>query len=107
MVQPNILSPWLQRYVYLPTQHTIGSGPYVTTLNQTIPYYDKMVSMIPIGRAIPSIPEYPQIAEHIRQAIYEVEHGIKSPVQAINDAAQVCKGFGMVAHFEIILLTIK
>jgi multiple sugar transport system substrate-binding protein len=87
MVQPNILSPWLQRYVYLPTQNTIGSGPYSTTLNQTIPYYDKMVSMIPIGRARPSIPEYPQIAEHIRQAIYEVEHGIKTPVQAINDAA--------------------
>ena len=87
MVQPNILSPWLQRYVYLPTQNTIGSGPYATTLNRTIPYYDKMVSMIPIGRARPSIPEYPQIAEHIRQAIYEVEHGIKSPVQAINDAA--------------------
>jgi multiple sugar transport system substrate-binding protein len=87
MVQPNILSPWLQRYVYLPTQNTIGSGPYATTLNHTIPYYDKMVSMIPIGRARPSIPEYPQIAEHIRQAIYEVEYGIKSPVQAINDAA--------------------
>jgi multiple sugar transport system substrate-binding protein len=87
MVQPNILFPWLQRYVYVPTQNTIGSGPYSTTLNQTIPYYDKMVSMIPIGRARPSIPEYPQIAEHIRQAIYEVEHGIKTPVQAINDAA--------------------
>ncbi|HJT48055.1 MAG TPA: hypothetical protein VJ729_07710 [Nitrososphaeraceae archaeon] len=52
-----------------------------------MPYYDKMVFMIPIGQARPSIPEYPQIAEHIRQAIYEVEHGIKSQVQDINDAA--------------------
>ena len=87
MLQPNILSPWLQRYVYLPTQNTIGSGPYATPLKQSIPYYDKMVSMIPIGRARPSIPEYPQIAEHIRQAIYEVEQGVKSPTQAMNDAA--------------------
>ena len=58
-----------------------------TTLNQTIQYYDKMVSMITIGPPRPSISEYPQIAEHIRQAIYEVEHEIKTPVQAINDAA--------------------
>src|SRR5918912_598537 len=34
-----------------------------TTLNQTIPYYHKMVSMIPIGPPRPSISEYPQIAE--------------------------------------------
>jgi multiple sugar transport system substrate-binding protein len=87
MVQPNILSPWLQQYAYIPTQNTIGSGPYSIPLNQTIPYYDKMISMIPIGRARPSIPEYPLIAEHIQQAIYEVEHGIKNPVQALNDAA--------------------
>jgi multiple sugar transport system substrate-binding protein len=87
IVQPNILSPWLQRYAYLPTQNTIGSGPYSAPLKQTIPYYDKMVSMIPIGRARPSIPEYPQIAEHIRQAILEVEHGVKSPAQAMDDAA--------------------
>ena len=73
--------------MYLPTQKTIGSGPYSTQLNQTIPYYDRMVSMIQIGRSRPSIPEYPQIAEHIRQAIYEVEHGIKDPVSALNDAA--------------------
>jgi multiple sugar transport system substrate-binding protein len=82
----NILTPWLQRYAYLPTQNTIASGPYSISLNQTIPYYDKMTSMIPIGRARPSISEYPQIAEHIQQAIYEVEHGIKNPAQAVNDA---------------------
>ena len=47
----------------------------------------RQVSLIPIGPPRPNIPEYPQIAEHIRQAIYEVEHEIKTPVQAINDAA--------------------
>jgi multiple sugar transport system substrate-binding protein len=87
IAQPNILSPWLQSYAYVPTQKTIGSGPCSAPLNETIPYYDKMVSMIPIGRARPSIPEYPQIAEHVIQAIYDVEDGIKSPVQAMNDVA--------------------
>ena len=57
IVDPKILSPWLQQYVYLPTQKTIGSGPYFTQLNQTIPYYDRMVSMIQIGRSRPSIPD--------------------------------------------------
>ena len=57
--------------------------------------------MIPIGPPRPSISEYPQVAEHIRQAIYEVEHEIKTPVQAINDAAfKSAKVFGMVARFR-------
>jgi multiple sugar transport system substrate-binding protein len=32
-------------------------------------------------------PEYPQIAEDIRQAIDEVQFGIKEPKQALDDAA--------------------
>jgi multiple sugar transport system substrate-binding protein len=43
--------------------------------------------MVPIGRSRPSIPEYPQIADHIRQAIDDVQFGIKEPKQALDDAA--------------------
>lgn len=72
MVQPNILSPWLHQYTYLPTQSTIGSGPYPVPLNHTLPYYNKMVSMIPIRWARPTIPEYPQLAEHILYPFYVI-----------------------------------
>ena len=40
-----------------------------------------------IGHSIPSIHEYPQIADHIRQALDEVFYGLKQPKQALDDAA--------------------
>ena len=100
MVDPRIMTPWLKQTGFLPTQKSIGSGPQLTQLNQTIPYYDKMVSMISIGKSRPVAPEYPQIAEHIRQAIEDVYYGVKQPKQALDYVCQrVCKGFGMVRLF--------
>jgi len=43
--------------------------------------------MIPTGNSRPGISEYPQIADHIRQTIEDVYHGIKEPKQALDDAA--------------------
>ena len=57
-------------------------------LNTTIPYYKEMISMIPVGHSRPNIPEYPQIAENIKQAIDEVYLGVKEPKQALDDAAR-------------------
>jgi multiple sugar transport system substrate-binding protein len=87
MLEPDVLSPMLQREGYLPTQKPIGEGPYAAQLNTTIPYYKEMISMIPIGHSRPNIPEYPQIAENIKQAIDEVYLGVKEPKQALDDAA--------------------
>jgi multiple sugar transport system substrate-binding protein len=44
--------------------------------------------MISIGRSRPSTPEYPQIADQIKQAIDEVYYGMKEPKQALDDAAK-------------------
>src|SRR5215212_3557197 len=85
--EPQIVTPWLELFVFLPTQKNIGSGPQSAYLNQTFPYYDEFISMIPIGRSRPSIPEYPQIADHIQQAIDDVQFGIKEPNQALDNAA--------------------
>jgi multiple sugar transport system substrate-binding protein len=89
MLQPKILSPWLAEQGYLPTQITIGEGggPYANIIRNSIPFYDAMVSMISEGRSRPSIPEYPAIAEDIRQAMDEVFYGVKEPKQALDDAA--------------------
>jgi multiple sugar transport system substrate-binding protein len=46
-----------------------------------------MISMIHDGRSRPSIPEYSVISDNIRQALDEVEHGLKNPKQALQDAA--------------------
>jgi multiple sugar transport system substrate-binding protein len=88
MLEPDVLSPMLQQEAYLPTQKPIGEGPYAAQLNTTIPYYKEMISMIPVGHSRPNIPEYPQIADNIKQAIDEVYLGVKEPKQALDDAAR-------------------
>jgi multiple sugar transport system substrate-binding protein len=87
MLEPKILAPYLAEHSYLPTQIPIGHGPFAASLNQTTPYYDELISMINVANARPSIPEYPQIAQHIHQALNEVYYGIKEPKQALGDAA--------------------
>jgi multiple sugar transport system substrate-binding protein len=88
MIQPDVLAPMLANHAYLPTQKPIAEGTYSTQLNATIPYYKELISMLSIGHSRPSIAEYPQIADNIRQAIDEVYLGVKEPKQALDDAAK-------------------
>jgi multiple sugar transport system substrate-binding protein len=88
LAEPEILGPFLQQYGYLPTQKTLGEGPASEPLKESIPYFEEMVSMIPYGRSRPSLPEYPDIAEHIHQAIQQVYNGsAASPEDALDIAA--------------------
>ncbi len=87
MAQPEILGPFIQQYGYLPTQRTLGDGPSSEPLKQSVPYFDEMVSMIPYGRSRPNIPEYPEIAEQVTQAIQQVYNGSASPRDALDMAA--------------------
>ena len=87
MIEPKILTPMLEENGYLPTQLAIGEEPYLSDLDETIPYYKEMVSMVQFGRQRPSVAEYPQIAENIRQAIEDVYYGLRDPKQALDEAA--------------------
>jgi multiple sugar transport system substrate-binding protein len=87
MIEPKVLVPMLEENGYLPTQLTIGKEPYLSDLDETIPYYKEMVSMVQFGRQRPSVAEYPQVAEYIHQAIEDVYHGLKDPKQALDEAA--------------------
>jgi multiple sugar transport system substrate-binding protein len=87
MAQPEILGPFLQQYGYLPTQKVIGDGPLSEPLKKSVPYFEEMVSLIPYGRSRPNIPEYPEIAEHVTQAIQQVYNGSALPEDALNTAA--------------------
>jgi multiple sugar transport system substrate-binding protein len=88
MAEPEILTPFLQEYGYLPTQKMIGYGQLFEPLNDTVPFFEEMISMIPYGRSRPNISEYPQIAEHITQAIQQVYNGSALPEDALNIAAK-------------------
>ena len=88
MLQPKIMAPFSIKYGLLPTQIPIGNGPYYAQLlNQTIPYYNQLISMLSIARLRPNIPEYPQIADDIRQAIEQIYNGTSEPKQALDEAA--------------------
>ena len=86
MVDSKIISPWLEQNGFLPTQKSLESGPQSAQLNQTIPYYNKTISMILTGHARPNVSEYPQRADHIRQALEDVYYSIKEPKQGLDDA---------------------
>src|SRR5918994_6847614 len=88
ILEPKIIVPYLAKYGNLPTQVPIGEGPYSSELSRSIPYYEELISMIQIGRIRPSIPLYPEIADHIRQALDEVFFASKEPEQALDDAVQ-------------------
>jgi multiple sugar transport system substrate-binding protein len=87
MAEPQILSPFLRDMGFLPTQHTIGEGPSSEPLKESIPFFEEMVSMIPYGRGRQTPAEYPQIAEHIHEAIQQVYNGSASPREALDMAA--------------------
>jgi multiple sugar transport system substrate-binding protein len=87
LAEPEILSPFLAEYGYLPTQQVLGDGPLSEPLKQSVPFFEQMVSMIQYGRSRPNIPEYPEIAEHIDQAMQQVFNGSASPKEALDTAA--------------------
>jgi multiple sugar transport system substrate-binding protein len=87
MADPEILGPFIQEMGLLPTQRTLGEGQFSEQSRESIPYFEEMVSMISNGRGRPNIPEYPEIAEHIHQAIQQVYNGSASPKDALDMAA--------------------
>jgi multiple sugar transport system substrate-binding protein len=87
MIEPDVLTPMLQENGYLPTELSIGEGAFASRMNQSIPYYQDMVSLIPLGHKRPNIPEYQLIADQIMEAINGVYYGNKEPKQALDEAA--------------------
>ena len=88
MLEPDVLAPMLEKTGYLPTQTSIGQGPFLTTLNHTIPYFDKMLSMVQSGRGRPNIPEFAQMDDYVTEAGKQVCTSTKDPKQALDDAAK-------------------
>lgn len=89
MLDPRILTPWIVRQGFLPTQISMGEGPssYHDQLRRSIPFFDQMISVIPYGQVRPTVAGYPAIAQNIQKAIYEVCFDSKDPNQALQEAA--------------------
>jgi multiple sugar transport system substrate-binding protein len=87
MIEPKTLGPWLVEHRLLPTQVAIGEGESRIGTSTLFPYYEEMISVIPFAGFRPNIPEYPQIAHYIKEAIDAVYYGTKDPKDALDDAA--------------------
>jgi multiple sugar transport system substrate-binding protein len=87
MLEPKILAPWLVEHRLLPTQVAIGEGESRIEASTLFPYYDEMISVIPFAGFRPNIPEYPQIAHYIKEALDAVYYGTEDPNDALDDAA--------------------
>jgi multiple sugar transport system substrate-binding protein len=87
MVEPKILAPWLVEHRLLPTQVAIGEGESRIQASTSFPYYDEMISVIPFAGFRPNIPEYPQIAHYIKEALDAVYYGTEDPKDALDEAA--------------------
>ena len=87
MLEPKILAPWLVEHRLLPTQVAIGEGDSRIEASTLFPYYDEMISVIPFAGFRPNIPEYPQIAHYIKEALDAVYYDTKDPMEALDDAA--------------------
>ena len=61
-----------------------GSGPESISLNQTIPYYSRMIFN---DSNWPTATEYPQTDSQISDALDQVCSSLKEPRQALEDAA--------------------
>jgi multiple sugar transport system substrate-binding protein len=86
-LEPKILTPWLIEHRVMPTQVTIGEGEPRLNASSSFPYYDDMISVIPFGGSRPSIPEFPQTAHYIEEALNAIYYGTKDPEEALDDAA--------------------
>jgi multiple sugar transport system substrate-binding protein len=87
-LKPEILGPFLSQNGLLPTQISIATNDLLNVTITTYPYYRQLVSVIPFAGTRPSIPEYPQVADSVRQAIYEVQFENKDPNLALQGAAE-------------------
>ncbi len=96
MVEPKILTPWLLEYGYLPTQTTIGEEVVTGANSSVTPYYEEMVKMIPLGHVRPSIPEYPEIAQSLYEAIGGVlNDGMDPETGSRYSCRKISKKFGL------------
>ena len=96
MLEPKTLAPWLLKFGYLPTQSVTGESYTNGSQSLSFPYYEKMISMIPLGHVRPSIAEYPMIAGTCQSGYKGGASGRKrTPDRHCKDVGAVCQGFGV------------
>ena len=89
MLDPDVLTPVLAEYAYLPTQKVIVENPeYARLLEEGIPFWSEFEYALTKGAARPSMPEYSKVAESLYVELSKVIYEETTPEEGINTAAE-------------------
>ena len=80
-------TPSLEKNGFLPTQKTLGSGPQLAQFNQTIPFYNKMIT-VSNGSQYPQTSRISTNSWNVREAIEDFYYGDNEPKQGLDDTAK-------------------
>ncbi|MBN1376028.1 MAG: extracellular solute-binding protein [Dehalococcoidia bacterium] len=88
MLEPDVLTPVLAKYGYLPTQKVIAQDPqYAGQMEQKIAFWKEYEDVLAYGAARPSIPEYPKVAEKLYEELSKIVYEKTTPEAAISSAS--------------------
>jgi len=88
MLDPDILTPVLAEFGYLPTNKEIAEEPYASQLGQNIAFWSEFQKSLSLGGGRPNMPEYPLVAEVLYEALLKVLDQKATPEDAIHAAAE-------------------
>jgi len=89
MLDPDVLTPVLAEYSYLPTQKVIAEdSAYASQLEEEIPFWPVFREALTKGAARPNMPEYPKVAEILYEELSKVVYEKTTPEDAVHTAAE-------------------
>jgi hypothetical protein len=89
MLDPEVLTPVLAEYAYLPTQKQIVENPaYASQIEERIPFWSEFEDALTKGAARPSMPEYAKVSEILYEELAKIIYEETTPEEGMNTAAE-------------------
>ena len=88
LVDPDIQSPWLVKFGFLPTSKEIAENPEYATQFEHIPFWPEFKKSLSVGVARPNMPGYSLVAEILYEELLKVINEETTPEEAIRAAAE-------------------
>ena len=89
MLHPDVLTPVLAEYAYLPTQKQIVENPvYVSQLEEELPFWLEFEDALTKGVTRPCMPEYHKMAAILYEELSKIIREETTPEEGIERAAE-------------------
>ncbi len=88
LLDPDIQTPWLVKFGFLPTSKEIVENPKYATQFERVPFWPEFEKSLSLGAARPNIPGYSLVAEILYEELLKVINEKTTPEEAIRAAAE-------------------